>query len=215
MISVQPLALPARCATSIAGRYGAILADPPWPYYVFNGDKPGTAESHYKTMSFEDIYRLPVSDLAAPNCALFLWVVPPSLPQCIEAGIRWGFTYKTIAFSWIKRTRTGREWHSGMGHWTLSNVELCLLFTRGRPARKSRSVKQVIASVGQLELFPPLVAPITEHSAKPHEQYGRIEALLDGPYLELFARNAAPGWDTWGNEAPNCIDWRPILQRAA
>jgi N6-adenosine-specific RNA methylase IME4 len=30
--------------------------------------------------------------------------------------------------------------------------------------------------------------------------YNYIEELLDGPYIELFARNTHPGWDSWGNE---------------
>ena len=40
-----------------------------------------------------------------------------------------------------------------------------------------------------------------EHSRKPAEVYARIEQLVDGPYLELFARPPhPPGWDVWGRE---------------
>ena len=213
MISAQPLALPARCSTSIAGRYGAILADPPWQYDGESGN--GAAAKHYNTVSADALAALPVRDLAADDCVLFLWGTWPKLEAALQVGKAWDFTYKTAAWVWVKQSGTGRSWHFGNGYWSRANAEVCLLFTRGNPKRKSASVHQLIIEAGQLSLFEPLIAPFTAHSAKPHEQYGRIESLLDGPYLELFARNSAPGWDAWGNEAPNCIDWRPTLSRAA
>src|SRR5947199_286743 len=48
-----------------------------------------------------------------------------------------------------------------------------------------------------------IVAPRREHSRKPDEAYERIEALCEGPYLEMFARFARQGWDRWGVEADN------------
>lgn len=65
---------------------------------------------------------------------------------------------------------------------------MCLLFTRGSPKRQSAAVRQLI------------VAPRREHSRKPEETHERIEALLPGPYLELFARTRRPGWSVWGND---------------
>jgi len=211
------LALPARCASSVAGRYGVILADPPWQFRVWaTSDKAhGSAEAHYRTMSTQEIAAMPVAELAAPDCALFMWATWPTLPDALDVARAWGFTYKTLGFIWVKRTPNGNGWHTGLGYWTRANSEPCLLFTRGTPRRKSRRISQVIADVGQLELLPPLIAPVGGHSAKPHDQYSRIESLLNGPYLELFARNSAPGWDAWGNEAPNCIDWRPVRRREA
>ena len=38
-----------------------------------------SAESHYPTMSIEDIRALPVSELADRDCALFLWITFPML----------------------------------------------------------------------------------------------------------------------------------------
>lgn len=209
--------LPARCASSVAGRYGVILADPPWSFRLWSQDTGAgrAAASHYSTMTLDDLKALPVGELAAPDCALFMWAVWPSLPDAFELGRAWGFEYKTLAFDWLKRSPTGAKWHMGLGYWTRANSEPCLLFTRGAPKRKSAAVRQLIVEDGQLTLFDPLVAAVGAHSAKPHAQYGRIESLLDGPYLELFARNSALGWDAWGNEAPNCIDWRPALRRAA
>jgi len=189
--------------------YGVLYADPPWQFRVWGtSDKAhGSAETHYRTMSPQEIAALPVADLAAPDCALFMWATWPNLPDALEVARSWGFAYKTLGFIWVKRTPNGNGWHTGLGYWTRANSEPCLLFTRGTPKRKSRGVSQVIASVGQLELFPPLIAPVGAHSAKPHEAYTRIESLLDGPYLELFARTSISGWDAWGNEAPKSIEW--------
>lgn len=179
----------------MTGRYGAILVDPPWSFRVWNRDtgRGRSAESHYATLSFADLASLPVGRLAAPDCALFLWAVMPSLPDAIALGQAWGFRYKTVAFTWAKTTVRGR-WHFGLGYWTRANAEVCLLFTRGKPKRAARNVRQLI------------VAPVGAHSAKPAEQYERIEALVAGPYVELFARQQRPGWQAIGN----AIDGRDI-----
>ena len=36
--------------------------------------------------------------------------------------------------------------------------------------------------------------------ADPPGTHERIERLVAGPYLELFARQRRAGWDVWGNE---------------
>jgi N6-adenosine-specific RNA methylase IME4 len=51
-----------------------------------------------------------------------------------------------------------------------------------------------------------------EHSRKPEEAYRRIERLLPGPYLELFARQSQPGWDGFGNQ-PGLFDRGPVVTR--
>lgn len=210
-ISAPTPLLPARTRTSAAGRYGVIYADPPWTYRVYSKDTGNgrSAESQYKTTATAIMANWPVADLAAPDCVLLMWAVWPSLPDAFELGRAWGFEYKTLAFDWLKRTSTGAAWHMGLGFWTRANSEPCLLFTRGNPHRLSKGVRQLIADDDQPSLFPPIIAPLGAHSAKPHEAYRRIESLLPGPYLELFARNSAPGWDCWGNEATNPIDWQP------
>ena len=198
-------------------QYGVILCDPPWDFKVWSADTGNgrSAEAHYPTVTIDDLCKIPVAELATDDCALFMWIVWPRMPDALRLGAEWGFTYKTLGFDWLKRTSTGSEWHMGMGYWTRANSEACLLFTKGNPTRKSKGIRQLIADIGQQELFPPIVAPVGEHSAKPHEQYSRIEALIDGPYLEMFARNSAPGWDAWGLEAPNCIDWHQTWKFAA
>jgi len=168
------------------GRYGAILADPPWSFRTYGGDDTTphrTAIEPYPVMSVDDIAALPVGNLAARDCALFLWVVDPLLDVGIQVGKGWGFTYKTRAFEWDKST-------IGMGYWTRKEGESCLLFTRGSPPRLDKGVRQFIRE------------PRRRHSRKPDEVYRRIERLVAGPYVELFATQQWPGWDGWGRDYP-------------
>ena len=164
-----------------------IYADPPWSYR--NKGTRAAADRHYSTMSIEDIKSLPVADIAAENCVLFLWATFPMLPEALETIRAWGFDYKTAAFVWAKQNRRSPGWFWGLGNWTRSNAEICLLATKGRPERVSASVHSLIE------------APVGRHSAKPKEARTRIEALMgDVPRIELFARERAPGWDAWGDE---------------
>lgn len=203
--------------------YGVILADPPWRFAVRSDKGKGRSpdgqsraaqrenrpENHYPTMSLDDILALPVGDLAARHSVLFLWAVDPLVPQALEVGARWGFTFKTIAFVWAKQRRaTSRRgadqddpWHKqfpmGTGYWTRANPELCLLFTRGAPKRLSAAVRKLV------------IAPRREHSRKPDEVRASIERLVAGPYIELFARERAPGWHAWGNQVDRFAGQEP------
>ena len=137
---------------------------------------------------------MPVADLAAPDSALFLWATFPQLPEALRLIEAWGFTYKSVAFVWLKKNRKSESWFYGLGFWTRGNAEICLLATRGRPKRAARDVKQVILS------------HVERHSQKPEEARRRIEALMgDVPRIELFARASPPGWDVWGNEVASDI----------
>lgn len=171
-------------------KYSVIYADPPWSFDVWSGaGKDRAAENHYPTMTQADIEALPVADMAADDCALIMWAVMPQLPEALAVIKAWGFEYKTCAFVWVKTTQDGERPATGMGYWTRANAEICLLATRGSPARLNADVHQVIMS------------PRTEHSRKPDEVAARIERLLPGPYLEMFARSPREGWDVWGNQA--------------
>ena len=201
-------------------QFAAIYADPPWQFRVWSkpmkpivgGHGGRSAEDYYNTMSTDELCRLPVSGLALPDCCLFLWVCWPTLPDALRLGTAWGFEYKTCAFVWVKQTGRGNGWHTGMGYWTRANTEACLLFTRGNPKRQSKRVHQLIVEAGQLSLFPPIVAPVGRHSAKPQEVYSRIESLVDGPYCELFARVQWPGWTALGNEIDG-LDIQEAIQK--
>ena len=167
--------------------YGAILADPPWDFKTYSAKGRGrSADKHYMLTSFEALCEMSLHP--AKDCVLFLWVTDPLLLQGPRLIEEWGFTYKTVGFTWVKTGKEPSTFPIGCGYWTRANPETCLLATRGHPKRKSKSVRQLI------------VAPRREHSRKPDEVYERIEALVDGPYLELFSRTTRAGWDAWGNE---------------
>lgn len=167
-----------------AGPFGAIVADPPWSFRTFANDNvaPTRGEQPYPVMSLADIKVLPVADVGAKDCLLFMWTVSHLQAAAFDVAAAWGFQPVSVAFVWDK----GRM---GMGYWTRQEVEICHLFKRGRPSRMSKGVRSLIK------------APRREHSRKPDEVYGRVESLVAGPYLELFARQAWPGWSAWGNEA--------------
>jgi len=134
------------------------------------------------------IKSLLVESIAEKDAVLFLWAVSPQLPEAFEVLKAWGFKYKTLAFCWSKKTSNGLN-VSNLGRWTMGNVELCLLATRGKPQRICKNVKQLV------------VAERTKHSAKPSEVHDRIVQLMgDVPRIELFAREKTEGWDVWGNE---------------
>ena len=107
-------------------KYSIIYADPPWAYRTYSKKGQGrSAESHYPTMCIEDIKALPVGELAAKDCALFLWITFPCLCEALEVLTAWGFSYKTVAFVWVKQNRKNDDLFTGMGYWTRANAEIC------------------------------------------------------------------------------------------
>lgn len=168
--------------------YGAILADPPWRYDLRSPAGEGKSpQAQYSCMTLDAIKALPVSHLAAPDCLLAMWATAPMLPHAIETMAAWGFRFVT-AGAWAKQSSTGTKWSFGTGYVLRSAAEFWLIGSLGRPPYRSRSVRNLI------------VAPVREHSRKPDDLHGMIEALVTGPYLELFARERRPGWDVWGNQ---------------
>jgi len=186
------------------GHYGAILADPPWAFNLWWGGRTNEAPAglpsratkpHYQVMREDELSALPVADLAAKDCVLVMWTCWPVLEWSIRVMRAWGFEYKTCAFCWVKAHagqidmfRDDITPHMTLGYWTRSNSEVALLGTRGKPKRQAADVRQAI------------IEPRREHSRKPEGVHASIERLVAGPYLELFARQARPGWDVWGNE---------------
>jgi N6-adenosine-specific RNA methylase IME4 len=206
-------------ATPQAGRYRVIYADPPWRFATYSDKGKGrSAEAHYDCLTIDQIKAIPVRQWAADDAVLLLWATDPLLPRALEVIEAWGFTYKTVGFYWVKLNKsvaarlapdllssngpllTERDFFTGLGFWTRANPEPCLLATRGHPKRQAGDVPKL------------LLAPRREHSRKPEESYGRIERLLPGPYLELFARQSRPGWDNFGNQ-PGLFDRGPVATR--
>lgn len=125
-------------------KYGVIYADPPWTFktYSAKGKEKKSAEAHYRCMRKEDIQALPVQCIAAEDCVLFLWVTMPCLEEGLELIRKWGFTYKTCAFTWVKQNRKSDGLFWGLGFWTRANAELCLLATRGQTETREQGRAQ-------------------------------------------------------------------------
>lgn len=175
-------------------KYSIIYADPPWSYS--DSGCSGAAAAQYATMSINELKQLPVNPaggggIAADDCVLFMWATYPKMQEALDLIEAWGFKYKSIAFQWIKQNRSGNGYFFGLGRWTRGNTEPCLIAIKGKP-------KRISAGVGQL-----VFSPLRRHSQKPAEVRDKIVELMgDLLRIELFAREAAPGWDVWGNEAP-------------
>lgn len=183
-------------------KYGAILLDPPWAFRTYSKkDKLPTQfqDQHYEMLKKPELEKLPLSDLAAKDCALFLWTVDSHLDQALALLSGWGFKYKTIAFIWVKMTKDMSHPAISMGYWSRKQAEICILATRGKPRRLAKNVRQV------------LMEPRRQHSRKPDGFYSRIETLVEGPYLEMFARQRWPGWDAWGDETDKFSAERKFL----
>jgi len=173
-------------------KYQIIYADPPWNYCATGNTIPQRAKAgqSYVPMRMVDLYSLDISKIAEDNCALFMWATAPLMPEALYLLKCWGFEYKTIAFTWVKKNKknkTSNFW--GMGSWTRSNPEFCLLAVKGKP----KAISHSIHSIGEY--------PIMEHSKKPEEFAESIVKLCgDISRIELFARDKKEGWDVWGNQ---------------
>jgi N6-adenosine-specific RNA methylase IME4 len=167
--------------------YGLIFADPPWRFQLWSEKGEGkSAQAHYATMTIEEIAALPVWELAAPDCLLWLWCTAPMLPQQLEVLKAWRFEYVTMG-AWAKRTKHDKSAFGG-GYVLRSALEPFLIGKRGDP-ETTRSVRNVV------------VGPVREHSRKPDEAYAAAEKLMPGARrVELFARQQRPNWASWGNE---------------
>jgi N6-adenosine-specific RNA methylase IME4 len=110
----------------------------------------------------------------------------------------------TQAAGCITRTLLGMEieprddasLQTGLGQYFRGVTESCLFGVRGKTEYRSLNGKRAQGRTG-------FHAPRGEHSAKPERMRQMIERVSHGPYLEMFARRAAPGWDLWGNQAPD------------
>ena len=165
-------------------KYSVIYADPAWQHPKGNRGREDAIFTPYQTMTFKELEKLPMQDICEKDCMLFLWVVTPMLLDCIDIAKKWGFDYSTIAFVWDKQLPV-------IGTYTLSQVELCMLFKRGKipQPRGKRNIRQFLS------------VKKGKHSVKPYEVRQRItEMFPHHEKIELFARERFDGWDAWGNE---------------
>jgi N6-adenosine-specific RNA methylase IME4 len=174
-------------------RFGAILADPPWQFQNKTGKVAPEHRrlSRYATLTLEEIRGLPVPDVAAAVAHLYLWVPNALLPEGLSVMQAWGFRYKSNLV-WHKVRRDGGSDGRGVGFYFRNVTELVLFGVRGRNARTRSAGRRQVNYISSRK---------REHSRKPDELYPIVEACSPGPFLELFARGARPGWTAWGNEA--------------
>ena len=171
--------------------YDIIYADPPWSWANFNnGLSSRDPEQHYKTMSYDEISKMDINSIASKNSVLFMWITFPRLIESLSIIEAWGFTFKTIAFVWVKRNKNKGTFFMGGGYYTRSNAEICILATKGKPLKRiDKGISQIIYT------------PIQKHSKKPDEVRVKIEKLFGKlPRIELFARQRINGWDSIGDE---------------
>jgi N6-adenosine-specific RNA methylase IME4 len=190
-------------------RYPVIYADPPWKFAAYSEKGEGrSAVAHYDCMTMDQLFALRVQEIASDDAVLFLWTTDPFLQRGMKLIEAWGFKFKTVAFYWAKIKKTAdvnslseRDFFTGLGYWTRANVEPCLRATRGKPRRISRKVRRLIISERR------------EHSRKPDVVYDKIEELVDGLYIELFARSSRKGWESWGDQTSLFEGQETVLTR--
>jgi N6-adenosine-specific RNA methylase IME4 len=194
----------------LANHYGLLHFDVPWKHETYSEKGQGRCPK-YPKMTLEEIYALPVSDLAAKNCALLMWFTSTMVGEVPKIMEHWGFKFSGKGFCWAKQTKQSirnpianvsadYNWRMNMGYTTRANTEDCWLGLKGKPKRLNANVRELI------------VAPQYENSAKPDEVYERAERLYPGPYADVFSRRNRPGWDAFGNEV-GLLDDAPRLPR--
>ena len=170
-------------------KYDVLYADPPWDYkgqnqYNKKGIDTGSALKHYNTVTVMKLAQLDIKKICKDNTLLYLWATSPHLDQAIALGKSWGFKWATLGFVWDKMV-------TNPGFYTMSQVEICLIFKRGKiPLNRGSRKERQLVSVKR-----------TKHSEKPNEVRQRIHKMFPKhDKIELFARSRHQGWDSWGNE---------------
>ncbi len=175
-----------------AGPFDIVYADPPWSYYG-SPVKDATAGKHYALMTQDALASLPVPEIMAKRAALFLWATGPRLHLAIELTRRWGLHFRGVLYVWVKTNRRG-EIIRGQGvppTFTKPTTEFVLAATTTRTGRPFPLLDFAQAQV--------VLHPRAEHSRKPPIFRAMIEKLCGNrPRVELFARERARGWTSWG-----------------
>jgi N6-adenosine-specific RNA methylase IME4 len=174
-------------------RFRTVLADPPWQFQNRTGKVAPEHRrlSRYSTMNLDEVLGLPVGSLVDDTAHLYLWVPNALLLDGIKVLEAWGFQYKTNLI-WHKVRKDGGPDGRGVGFYFRNVTEMILFGVRGKNARTLAAGRRQVNF---------LATQKREHSRKPDESYSLIEACSPGPYLELFARGARPGWALWGDQA--------------
>jgi len=187
--------------------YSIIYADPPWSYTrtVGNGAlQRKNGKILYSSMDTVAIQSLGfhIQRISRKNSALLLWATMPCLPDAIRVMESWGFRYKTCWATWIKTNKAGDKPFFGVGYYTRSNAELCLLGVKGKIASFKKLVENEVRDGNPNAMSSVCIEQPREHSRKPSTVRDNIVTFFgDVPRLELFARENAPGWSVLGNQS--------------
>ena len=195
--------------------YDIVYIDPPWQFNKRSNTTTkfgGGAMAHYPTMTMQQLSALDFSLIMKPNSLMYCWVTLAKLPLCIAAIQKPNLQFVTTGFVWVKTNPIGRlepqtginifdpsdntyrKPFYGVGNYTASNAEICLIFRKGKMLKHKQKVSQVI------------ISPREKHSKKPAEAYTKLETMYPSPTfskIELFGRNSAPNFDTIGNQYNN------------
>lgn len=179
-------------------KYRTIYADPPWQFQNRTGK---VAPEHkrlnrYRTMTLDEIKRLPVSEVADEKSHLYLWVPNALLPEGLEVMRAWGFEYKTNLI-WEKVRKDGLPDGRGVGFYFRNVTEILLFGIKGSNNRTLDAGRSQVNLVRAMK---------REHSRKPDEFISLIESCSSAPFLEMFARGNRAGWDMWGNQATDSYE---------
>ena len=188
-------------------KYNIIYADPAWKFgsRLANGNKKNGIVNlkqvkigdNYNVMNNKEICELPIKEMTEDDAVLFLWTTDAHIEEAMNVINAWGYKYKTIGFTWLKKEKSGTQ-SCYVGFWTTKCGEICLLATKGKISKylKKRNVRQLVE------------ATRGRHSEKPNEVRKRIVEMFgnDLPKVELFARENFNGWDSWGNDVEDSID---------
>ena len=173
-------------------KYKIIYADPAWIYQDKSKSHGGGAESHYKCSTVEEMSKIINKIEVDDDAVCLMWCTYPQLESGLELMKLWGFKFKTVAFTWVKKNKKNNNYFFGMGRHTRGNPEIVMLGTKGK------GVKRINANIPNLQIH-----KIREHSRKPDVIRKEIIKLYgDIPRIELFARQKVEGWDCWGNQVP-------------
>lgn len=165
------------------GRFETIVIDPPWEMQKIERDvRPNQVAFDYPTMNEAELATFDVPAIAADDCHLFCWTTHKHLPMALRLLESWGFRYVCTMV-----------WHKPGGFQPIGlpqyNCEFALYARRGSP--------QFIDT----KAFPACFeAPRREHSRKPDEFYDLVRRVTAGPRIDVFSREARPGFEQFGNE---------------
>jgi len=165
------------------GRFETIVIDPPWEMQKIERDvRPNQVAFDYPTMNESELAAFGVPAMASDDCHLFCWTTHKHLPMALRLLESWGFRYVCTMV-----------WHKPGGFQPIGlpqyNCEFALYARRGSP--------QFIDT----KAFPACFeAPRREHSRKPDEFYDLVRRVTAGPRIDVFSREARPGFEQFGNE---------------